>query len=328
MMRQRQCVFMVVAIACFSYLTHTNRNLFRVGGPANLSARTLVPRASPPTADSYGTNNSSVFYVLGDSVGRHYAAEMGRKFHASVGSGATVKEQCEKSGALNDPTHVRGSPSCTFGPHIKFAWFQWFAAPATEYTQPRFNDGQGVDVCTPYTDANCIDAATCGFANCLESFLSGASRDSVLVIRGGLQYALFATESFARGSMNTVPLQRLQWADVMRRELEELIALLGHVFPGRVVWVLLSPFSTLDSCKPPLADVGPLVDEVNSVLRSVVGDAGVTIVDPTEFHKGWTGVSTSDNQKGGQGYLDCVHFQSPMLEETVSAVLEAVGLEG
>ena len=39
------------------------------------------------------------------------------------------------------------------------------------------------------------------------------ARDSVLVVRGGLQYALFATAAFAR-TMNAVPLQR--WAEVMR----------------------------------------------------------------------------------------------------------------
>lgn len=252
-----------------------------------------------------------------------YAAHMGRHFHASVGSGAAVKELCRKS---TMGSSIRGSPSCSFGARLKFAWLQWFAAPAPAYAYPGYPHAQGVDMCTPFTDTRC--AVNCSFAHCLASFFTGSTRDSVLVVRGGLQYALFATAAFAR-TLNAAPLQ--QWAEVMRRELREMLVLLDRVFPGRVVWVLLSPFSTLASCRPPLSEVGGLVPAVNGVLREVLGGTNQTVVDPTEFHRAWTGVSTKD-RTDGQGYMDCIHFEveaseAPMKDATVGAILQAAGLQ-
>ena len=78
---------------------------------------------------------------------------------------------------------------------------------------------------------------------------------------------------------------------------------------GRVVWMLLAPMWSGPSGRSyhdPLYSVQKRIDALNAVMRPILEEAGVAIIDPKAlFPSDFTSTRSSH---GSAGFQDCIHF--------------------
>ena len=195
--------------------------------------------------------------VLGDSVARWYAAKIGTRldnmdkqvdYH-------WAKEMCSKYDT--EISSVRKVP-CQFGKHVKFAWLQWAGPPLQRCTWPLYKNLQTVDYCTCVHPRDCSGIQ--GFDRCITEILDTNANVSLLVIRIGLQFALFGDRKYSQEVLRTIHLH--EWEAAFHERLIHLHSFLRSAYIGDIVWVLFSPFSSEHSekCRSPLSGVGSFVD--------------------------------------------------------------------
>ncbi len=260
-------------------------------------------------------------YWLGDSVMRQAAASFAQRFGGGDSvSQRAAKARCDKSlpnsSAASQSRYGSAATSprtglCHFpapGFDTVFMWFQWLSTPPPVIPQWTANPSkqQPVDACSPYVLASPRTA----LEDCLADTFRGSRPTDVLVLRVGMQYILYGSPSFAPTACvgATQSCGPIEWELELRHGLAGVIPLVHKLFPGRIVWWLLTPLWTpgwpqpAKACKPPLLDVGRHVARVNTIVREELSRrAGADgVADPR--------AQTSGLLNHTRSFSDCIHL--------------------
>jgi len=197
-------------------------------------------------------------------------------------------------------------------------WLQWFSIPSPVGHVKSHDQAQ--DGCF----------GTTNFEACLKKYfnaLGNPTENDVLLIRGGLEYLIYSTDFVKQYNVDKLP----SWKNQILEHLPNFISELKKQFKGTIVWLLLTPFGSLNEiCAPPLRDAGELIPEANQVIESILRKENITFIDPTIYSILYTNkkitkpFSTIWKPFNYEriGYYDCVHPAEPFTSLTLHQFLK------
>jgi hypothetical protein len=263
-----------------------------------------------------GDDPNQTLYLLGDSVSRFMASRLACVYSgAAVGSHAQVKEQC----SINDQKDLLNRVKlCNFeGPRFRtvFAWFQWLVHPPPIGPTDMRETGQMTDACTALRFRHAG-----GLRECLLELLAQAKPSDVLIVRSGLQYLLYGEIFVDTVCKGMAGCHAILWEMELQRGLEHALPLLKSLFPGTLVWWLLTPFNDWNhaNCEPPLQSVGSNISAANDILRVALRKHNISYVEP---------IATWDSPCSQQvqlSFKDCIHFFEPAQSLATTSLMRAV----
>jgi hypothetical protein len=257
------------------------------------------------------------FYALGDSVLRTCIATM-LKLNT-----AAVKEECGKSNVVDRTAScvLKGNRTVAH-----FNWLQWLSTPrissssrssstSIDTNKIRACATQATDFCHSYA----IDGELIGSRNashsridaCLAAFFHDAKPTDFLIIRAGLQYALFDSVWSDYSNCQRIPNARQELSLALQTFPDKI----KKAFPGKVIWWMLSPLAPPNSpgvrCGPPLSEMSnSSILALNDEIAEAAKAAGFGVLSkPEKYLIGQSHGKANDYNIGG--YFDCIHFRKP-----------------
>ena len=263
-----------------------------------------------------GDDPAQTLYLLGDSVSRFLASRIACVYSgAEVGSHAEVKEQCSVDNPKNLLNRVQ---LCSFeGPRFRtvFAWFQWLLHPPPIGPKDMPAKDQMTDSCTALRFRH-----TNGLRECFSELFAQAKPSDVLIVRSGLQYLLYSKIFVGTVCKGMAGCHAIPWEFELQRGLEHALPLLKSMFPGTLVWWLLTPFNDWNhaNCMPPLQSVGLNISAANNILRVALRKHSVPYVEPIST---W---NSPCSQQVQSSFVDCIHFFEPAQSLATASLMLAV----
>lgn len=313
----------------------------------NNKTKDLIP-SMPLTIKAYNEIQNITkprFFFLGDSVARRLAVRFAQLYANSRDSFTQerAKEECAKVKPVAGGGHgAHRGGFCTFessSATIKFAWVQWAWLPApVKLDKERITslwNGQRADRCLFFYVEDEEDEATSGeraMNVCLRDFLpdSGSPSD-VMVVRLGLEYILYHDETHARsiGYREGGPPVLDDYLGYIRNDLPRFIDLVGQLFSGKLVFLLLSPIlgEGFPAREKSRAGLAPYINSTNNVIRKILHEHQVPYIEPFANLEYYHKIGSGENGLKGVGYVDPIHFGEPMLTTFSRLVLNtAIGI--
>eukprot|EP01033_Poteriospumella_lacustris_P006358 gene6358-4567_t len=271
-------------------------------------------------------------YVLGDSVTRMLVSNWMLKWGGPASkdslqtkSAAEIKDLCNNRGSTE--AAYRSDAPCLFETEklkSTFSWVQWFSFPHP--LPSSVHHFQAIDSC--YGKASLED--------CLQRTFNGSTSDDVAVIRIGLEYLFYSFEGLAahacEGADPSSSCHLPQWQDEVKKHAAHFIRTAKAVFPGTVVYLLLTPFGKNAACYGSYVEIGPRILELNDILRTIFIEENALFIDPYALHEPF--INTAIRKKIATnfgvldpnwfGYFDCAHFAEPMTTLMLNRLLTTV----
>jgi hypothetical protein len=264
-----------------------------------------------------GASDDMRFYALGDSVLRTCIATI-LKLNT-----AAVKEECGKSNVIDRAAScvLRGNRTVAH-----FNWLQWLSTPSISSSSSSSSSSadankmracatQATDFCHSYSITGELigsrNASQSRIDACLAAFFHDAKSTDFLIIRAGLQYALFDSVWSEYTNCQKIPNARNELSLALQTFPDKL----KRAFPGKVIWWMLSPLAPPNSsgvrCGPPLSEMSSSsILALNDEIEKAAKAAGFAVLSkPEKYLIGQDHGKVNDKNIGG--YFDCIHFRKP-----------------